>query len=113
MDIITSKSEDYLKIAISGDLDASSSMKLDAVIAQALQDKESKIIVDCMNLHYISSAGLGVFMSYIQDFKDNNIFFALYNLSDKVRNVFNILGLEKLVQIFNNETDAKSATHIS
>jgi anti-sigma B factor antagonist len=113
MDIITSKSEEYLIIEISGDLDASSSMQLDSVIAQAIQDKENKIIVNCKNLNYISSAGLGVFMSYIQDFKDNSIFFSLCDLSEKVRNVFNILGLEKLIPIFNSESDAKSATHIS
>ena len=113
MDITTSISEDYLIIEIVGDLDASSSMKLDSVISQASEDEALKIIVDCQKLNYISSAGLGVFMSYIQDFKDKNIFFALFNLSDKVRNVFNILGLEKLIQIYNNQIDAKSAAHIS
>ncbi|MEY3416156.1 MAG: anti-sigma factor antagonist [Bacteroidota bacterium] len=113
MDIITSKSEEYLIIEILGDLDASSSMQLDSVIAQAIQDKENKIIVNCKNLNYISSAGLGVFMSYIQDFRDNGIFFSLYDLSEKVRNVFNILGLEKLIPIYPSESDAKAAKHIS
>ena len=113
MDITTTKSEEFYKIEIAGDLDATSSVKLDAVIAEALQNEEKFILVDCAKLDYISSAGLGVFMSYIQDFKDTSTYFALYNLSDKVRNVFNILGLEKLVQIFNNETDAKAATHTS
>ena len=106
MDIIISKFENYLKIDISGDLDASSSMKLDNAISQAIIDKEINIIVDCKNLNYISSAGLGVFMSYIQDFKEKNISFSLCNLSEKVRNVFSILGLEKLIKIFNSETDA-------
>ena len=113
MDITTSKSEDYLILEISGDLDASSSMLLDSAITQAIQEKETNIIVNCKNLSYISSAGLGVFMSYIQDFKDNNIFFSLCNLSEKVRNVFNILGLEKLIPIYNSEADAKAAKHKS
>jgi len=106
MDITISNTETYLKLGIVGDLDASSSMKLDKVLADALKDNAQNIIIDCKDLNYISSAGLGVFMSYIQDFKDNNVTFGLYNLSEKVRNVFSMLGLEKLISIFNNESDA-------
>ena len=109
MEIKIHNTELYLKLEIIGDLDASSSMKLDNVLSEGIKDKAKNIIVDCQNLNYISSAGLGVFMSYIQDFNDNKISFSLYNLSDKVRNVFSILGLEKLITIYNNETDAISS----
>lgn len=108
MDILLTKKPEYLKIELIGDLDASTSMNLDHELAQALKNSEKHILVDCNNLYYISSAGLGVFMSYIQDFNDNNVFFALFGLSNKVKNVFSILGLEKLIKTFDNEADAAS-----
>lgn len=50
-------------ISIIGEIDASSSIELDLTIAKSLGEGFKKIIVDCSALEYISSAGLGVFMS--------------------------------------------------
>lgn len=57
-------------IAIIGEIDASSSIELDLAIAKSVGEGYEKILVDCSALEYISSAGLGVFMSYIDEFKD-------------------------------------------
>jgi anti-sigma B factor antagonist len=108
MRITTVKENEYYLIAIEGDLDASSSIQLDQAIEEAVSKKETKIIVDCSQLEYISSAGLGVFMSYIQDFQANNISLVLCHLSEKVRNVFQILGLDELIKIVNTKEEAKT-----
>ena len=59
-------------IAIIGEIDASSSIELDLTIAKSVGEGFSKILIDCSALEYISSAGLGVFMSYIEEFKDKD-----------------------------------------
>ena len=66
------------------------------------------ILIDCAGLNYISSAGLGVFMSYIEDVNTKNIKMALYGLNDKVKNVFEILGLDQLLTIVNTKKEALS-----
>lgn len=53
-----------------GEIDASSSIELDLTIAKSVGEGFTKVLVDCGALEYISSAGLGVFMSYIDEFKD-------------------------------------------
>ena len=108
MKIYTEKDDEYHFIIIEGDLDASSCIVLDKAIAEAVSLNEKRIIIDCANLNYISSAGLGVFMSYIQDFENNNISLALCNLSDKVSNVFQILGLDELIKIVPSKDEAKA-----
>ncbi|WP_299250705.1 STAS domain-containing protein [uncultured Cytophaga sp.] len=108
MRITTFKENEYYIIGIEGDLDASSSIQLDQAIEEAVTNKESKLIVDCSQLEYISSAGLGVFMSYIQDFQENNISLVLCHLSEKVRNVFQILGLDELIKIVETKEEAKA-----
>lgn len=94
-------------IALIGEIDASSSIELDLSIAKSVGEGYTKILVDCSALEYISSAGLGVFMSYIEEFKDRNIRMVLFGMSDKVKNTFDILGLNELLQIGKDKVEAK------
>ena len=108
IDISNKTEEDFLIIKLEGEVDASSSIHLDKALRKAIDQNFKKILVDCNNLNYISSAGLGVFMSYIQDFQSQNINLVLFGLSDKVKNVFEILGLDQLLKISKNLEDTKS-----
>ncbi|MDX5421630.1 MAG: STAS domain-containing protein [Hymenobacteraceae bacterium] len=95
-------------MTLDGELDASSSVILDEELSDPEIMKYSKILVDCQNLHYISSAGLGVFISHLQRFEDAQIKLIFYNMQDKVRNVFEILGLDLLMTIVSNYEEAMS-----
>src|SRR5678810_331953 len=86
-------------IAVIGEIDASSSIELDLTIAKSVGEGFKKILVDCTSLEYISSAGLGVFMSYIEEFKDSGVGMVLFGMKDKVENTFSILGLAELLHI--------------
>ncbi|MEQ9423619.1 MAG: STAS domain-containing protein [Cyclobacteriaceae bacterium] len=106
---ITTTSEDGIyKIGVNGDVDASSSIHLDNALKEAIEKDESKILVDCRELNYISSAGLGVFMSYLEDLKEKNVSFAIYGLQEKVNHVFELIGLENLIKIMKTEEEAVS-----
>ena len=94
-------------IALIGEIDASSSIELDLAIAKSVGEGYNKILVDCSALEYISSAGLGVFMSYVEEFNDKNIRMVLYGMSDKVANTFQILGLNELLNIAEDKVQAK------
>ncbi len=107
MEISTVRENSSCIIVINGDLDASSSILLDKAIAEAVSQNQANILIDCKNLNYISSAGLGVFMSYLQDFQDKNISLVLYGINDKVLNVFEILGLDQLLTIVLSKEEAK------
>jgi anti-sigma B factor antagonist len=94
-------------LALIGEIDASSSIELDLAIAKSVGEGFTKILIDCSSLEYISSAGLGVFMSYIEEFKDKNIQMILFGMSDKVANTFEILGLNELLTISKDKVEAK------
>ncbi len=104
---ISSKLEEGIYyIHVKGEVDASSSIHLDESISQATQNHK-KILIDCRELEYISSAGLGVFMSYINELEDKDIRLVIYGLSEKVKHVFQILGLDQLLTIKSTEEEAK------
>ncbi len=99
--------DDYCLITVDGEVDASSSIYLDEAMHRAVESNTKKILVDCKNLRYISSAGLGVFMSYIQELENKQIKLVLFNMNSKVYKVFEILGLHQLLTIVSTEEEAK------
>ena len=99
VDIKQIEQADISILVIVGEVDASSSIQLDAAIKEALDNGAKKVLIDCENLEYISSAGLGVFMSYIEEMKNRNAKMIICNLNEKVQNVFQILGLDQLLTI--------------
>lgn len=111
MNILSQKEDDCQILCIEGDLDASSCLQLDQAISSAVENGEKKILVNCENLNYISSAGLGVFMSYIEHFETNNVIMVIYGLSEKVKNVFTILGLDTLLPITDTKSEALNYNH--
>jgi len=102
------KENSYDIIHLFGEVDASNSVELDEVIKELIQSGSKKILVDGSHLEYISSAGLGVFMSYLEDFQEQDIHFKISNLSPKVYEVFKILGLDQLIPIFPTKSEALS-----
>jgi anti-sigma B factor antagonist len=109
MEVTTITEEIFYIIGVAGDLDASSSVMLDEAFQDAVALDKKMILVDCTQLNYISSAGLGVFMSYLSDFENQGIALRLFGMSEKVKNVFEMLGLEQLVQIVDTKQEAKKS----
>ncbi len=102
-----------LKIKIIGDLDASSAIQLDDSMGNALSAGHTKVIIDCEELDYISSAGIGVFISYLEEFKDKNGQFVFFSMHEKVYNTFQILGLANIMSFIDTEKEAKELVNES
>ncbi|HLW20111.1 MAG TPA: STAS domain-containing protein [Cyclobacteriaceae bacterium] len=106
LNIEKTKVDQHIILTLDGEVDASNSVELDMAIQQLLADRVSKILIDGSSLEYISSAGLGVFMSYLEDFEKTGVRFVIYGLNTKVKNVFHILGLDQLLAIKDSEQGA-------
>ena len=105
-EIKTDKKKEIHFIRVVGEIDAGSSIYLDNALKEAVENDEKKIVADLTKLDYISSAGLGVFISHLDEFEIEKIKFVLYGINESVREVFSILGLEKLLEIVNTEEEA-------
>lgn len=93
-------------LELRGYLDAHTAPKLEEAFANLLQSRRFRIVVNCRELSYISSAGLGVFMAFIEDVRKNDGDIKLTNMSPKVYNVFDLLGFPLLYEIFKDEQEA-------
>lgn len=99
-------SEKIFVLNVEGEIDANSSLELDKYVQNAIKDGYSAILVNCEKLQYISSAGLGVFISYIDELESNQGAFSFCQLRSNVYDVFKLLGLSKLVHIAENVNES-------
>jgi anti-sigma B factor antagonist len=103
MQINTYRDTNYAVVELKGDLDASSAILLDEEFQTLMEESFSAILVDFQHLNYISSAGLGVFVSYLDKLGQHKKALILFGMSAKVQNVFAILGIDKLLTIATNK----------
>ena len=91
---------------LKGYLDAHTAPDLEKALQGLVDEKKFNILVNCKELTYISSAGLGVFMAYIEDVRKNGGDIKLSNMTPKVYNVFDLLGFPLLYDITKDEMEA-------
>ncbi len=109
MKVTTHATADTLTLILDGELDASSAVVLDAELNKPELINYRKVLIDCQRLSYISSAGLGVFISHLQRLQDSSVKLVFFNMQEKVFNVFEILGLDSLMNIVPTEQEAQAA----
>lgn len=93
-------------LELKGYLDAHTAPKLEEAFQNLMRSERFRIVVNCRDLSYISSAGLGVFMAYIEDVRERKGDIKLTNMTPKVYNVFDLLGFPLLYEILDDERDA-------
>jgi anti-sigma B factor antagonist len=93
-------------INVAGYLDAHTAPELEDAISNLVSKGRYKIIVNFKDLDYISSAGLGVFMAFIEDVRYNGGDIKFSSMKPKVFSVFDLLGFPLLFDIVEKEDDA-------
>ncbi len=91
---------------LQGYLDAHTAPIMEDVFQKLLNEKKYHIVVNCKALNYISSAGLGVFMAFIEDVRANGGDIKMSDMNAKVFNIFDLLGFPMLYEIVSKEEEA-------
>src|SRR6188768_236201 len=97
--INTRNQNDITILNLNGFLDAHTSVELEKCFEEIIAEDKFKIVVNFDKLSYISSAGLGVFMAYIETARNNTGDIKLCSMSDKIYNIFDMLGFPILFEI--------------
>lgn len=95
----TARQGDFTIFAVHGYLDAHTAPRFEKTIQDEFDAGRFQMIVDCADLTYISSAGLGVFMSFVEDVRDKGGDIKICGLTEEVFSVFDILGFPALFDI--------------
>ncbi|MDZ7261945.1 MAG: STAS domain-containing protein [candidate division KSB1 bacterium] len=93
-------------ICVRGYLDAHTAPELETAFQKLVDEGRYRIVVNFEGLNYISSAGLGVFMGFIENIRDHQGDIKLTNMNPKIYRVFDLLGFPTLYEIFKDEKEA-------
>ena len=95
----TSHQGDLAVIHIGGFVDAHTARQFEQAIQQELAAGRYRLVVDCAKLTYISSAGLGVFMGFVEEAREHGGDIKVCGLIPRVREVFDMLGFSSVFDI--------------
>lgn len=104
---VTKKDHDnVVALYIKGYLDAHTAPMLENELQSLIEQGKYRIVVNFKDLVYISSAGLGVFMGFIENIRNNEGDIKLTNMNPKIFRVFDLLGFPMLYDIMEDEQQA-------
>ncbi|MCE1189983.1 MAG: STAS domain-containing protein [Ignavibacteria bacterium] len=92
--------DDLTIIHLNGYIDAHTYPMLEEAFTNQVERSRYKLVVDFTNIKYINSAGLGVFMAFIETMRGNAGDIKLAAMQPNVFNIFDLLGFPLLYEIF-------------
>ncbi len=93
-------------IALEGFVDAHTAPQFETAIQSEIEAGRNRIVVNCEKLNYISSAGLGVFMSFIEEVRERGGDIKICGLVPKVKHTFEILGFQEIFEMLDDQPAA-------
>lgn len=97
---------DLTVLALEGYLDAHTAPQFESAIQDQIDKGNLRLIVDGGDLSYISSAGLGVFMGFVEELREGGGDLKICSLPANVQEIFDLLGFTNL---FHVEPDVEAA----
>lgn len=89
----------FWNLEITGEIDIYTSPDLREILNNILDEKEENIRIDCKNLDYIDSTGLGVLIGALKKLKKNEKNIIIANPKENISKLLKITGLDKIFVI--------------
>lgn len=99
-------------IRVDGVVDTITASELETVIEKLIAQNKYKILVDLGGVEYISSAGWGIFISRIQEIRDQEGDIKLVNMIPNVYEIYELLEFENIIPAFDTLDSGKKAFKI-
>ena len=87
---------DELVASLKGDIDIYAAPEMKEKLALLIEKYKSNIVIDCKELNYIDSTGLGALVALLKKAKDYDKGIRIINIKPYIRKLFTITGLEKM-----------------
>jgi anti-sigma B factor antagonist len=100
---------DIAIVAVEGRLDANTSGVLESKFVQLVEQGQTKFVFDLAQLDYVSSAGLRILLVAAKKLKALKGSLALIEMTDSVREVFDMSGFSTIFSIYATEAEATQA----
>lgn len=100
---VYSPEDHILNISVLGELDVSNISEFREALVRGIEQKSPHVVLDCEQLKYIDSTGLGVLVAAYKKAKELGGSIQIVRLKPYLKKIFMITALDK---IFNIEVEA-------
>ena len=98
-DAIYNEGNDRWDVNLYGEVDIYNADSLKNELHSLIAEKSADIILDCTNLKYIDSTGLGVLVNALKKVKETEKSIRIVNLKPYIAKIFTLTGLDKIFVI--------------
>lgn len=107
MEIDEKKYGDVLVLSLSGELMGGQETKgFQDRIYRAIEEDDSKIVVDMNNLKWMNSSGLGIIMACLTTLRGGDGDLRLANISDRVKRPIEVTKLDRVIKLYSTVDEA-------
>ncbi len=103
---VTNAPNGVLIVSVDGQLIVANRNELKDKVLKALEDGESKVVLDFLSTEYIDSSGLGVLVSVSKKIREAGGELRLAGLNEDLRMLFELTKLDTLFKICNTTDEA-------
>lgn len=93
-------------VRLSGSLDMYSFPRLEAQLNAFFQQGRYYVVLDCLELDYIGSAGLGALIGFAKQAREHDGDVRLLNVPDRIYKIIELLGFTKVLRVHSTEEEA-------
>lgn len=109
MQITTEQVDTTLVVIPAGRLDSNNATSFEKTVTDYVRNGERRIVIDLSQIDYISSAGLRVVLMLVKQLKGSNGSLVLCGMKPSIKEVFDISGFSKILQIRGTRAEALAA----
>ena len=102
-------SESISLVGLSGRIDQTVTPKVESALLKELEAGNRQLIVDMTEVSYVNSGGLRCLLTAWRKANDQEGRIVLCSLSDRVKDVFEIVGFDKVFEIYETRSMAVQA----
>lgn len=95
----TGTNDDVVVLVLTGPISVHTYEQLDTTFDELLKQERYNLVVDMAGVRYVSSAGAGVLMNMLTQTRENNGGIVLINLTQGVKEIFELLNLSDVIPI--------------
>ncbi len=98
--------EDAAVLYPKGHLDAHNVDRFEKEILKLINNNMVNVVVNCKELNYISSAGMGIIMGYLDEIREKGGDIKLCSVDDRVYEIFDLVGFTEIYDFLDTEETA-------
>ncbi len=93
-------------LRLEGYVDAHTFAEFEEELTKLVEDGYYNLLLDLEKLTYINSTGLGLLMATFRQVRQHQGDLVIAKMSDKITNIFNLLGFSRLISTYPTEQEA-------